>query len=60
MGAQIQTINGGSYVFRVQGQTYHITSNLNVLNGEACQYDQLYVIGNTQATETRTITSLNK
>ena len=54
MGAKVIDFPGrGPYVFKVHGQTYHKTSHLHSVNGQAPQFAQLYVLDSTQATELR-------
>lgn len=54
MGAKIIDVPGrGPYVFKVHGQTYHKTSNLEPSASQTRQYAQLYVVDSTQALSIR-------
>ncbi|XP_037049075.1 uncharacterized protein LOC119083457, partial [Bradysia coprophila] len=54
-GAQLANVPGnGPYVFKVQGQTYHLTSHTEPRSEQQRSYAQLYVLDSlTQATNTR-------
>lgn len=54
MGAQNIDLPGrSSYVFKVHGQTYHRTSHLQPVDGQAPQFAQLYALDSSQATKIR-------
>jgi hypothetical protein len=50
--AHMEVIGNGPYYFKIHGQVYHNTYNLNSITGER-KYAQLYVVDTEMATNTR-------
>uniref|UniRef100_A0A914XNL6 Uncharacterized protein n=1 Tax=Plectus sambesii TaxID=2011161 RepID=A0A914XNL6_9BILA len=44
MGAQVEAPGSGPYCFCIHGQIYHLTGALHPLEGQPCQFAQLYIL----------------
>ena len=60
MGANVEQFTRGVYFFKVHGQVYHNTYNINPLENTNRRYSQLYVIDTNDATDLRSRNPANE
>ena len=60
MGASIEQFSQGVHFFKIHGQVYHNTYNINPIENVDRRYSQLYVIDTNEATDLRLKNSANE
>ncbi|ELQ76730.1 DNA helicase PIF1/RRM3, partial [Trachipleistophora hominis] len=60
MGANVQQFTQGVHFFKIHGQVYHNTYNINPLENVERRYSQLYVIDSDNATDLRSKNPANE